>query len=56
MILYLLYTSISTVYVRQLINVLFLLFKAVEHCQEHVWKADFAPPKQVALGEAELHA
>nr|XP_003705001.1 PREDICTED: prosaposin [Megachile rotundata]XP_012144582.1 PREDICTED: prosaposin [Megachile rotundata]XP_012144583.1 PREDICTED: prosaposin [Megachile rotundata] len=27
--------------------------KAVEHCKENVWKADFAPPKQITLSEAE---
>lgn len=29
------------------------LFKAVEHCKENVWKADFAPPKQITLSETE---
>lgn len=27
--------------------------KAVEHCKENVWKADFAPPKQITLSETE---
>ncbi|XP_015439486.1 PREDICTED: prosaposin [Dufourea novaeangliae] len=27
--------------------------KAVEHCKEHVWKADFAPLKQATLSETE---
>ncbi|XP_043511576.1 prosaposin [Frieseomelitta varia] len=27
--------------------------KAVEHCKENVWKADFAPPKQITLSEKE---
>ncbi|XP_043251001.1 uncharacterized protein LOC122396524 isoform X5 [Colletes gigas] len=30
--------------------------KAVEHCKEHVWKADFAPPKQATLSAAEPNA
>ena len=32
---------------------LIYLFKAVEHCKENVWKADFAPPKQITLSETE---
>lgn len=27
--------------------------KAEEHCKEHVWKGDFAPPKQLTLTEPE---
>ncbi|XP_076766761.1 prosaposin [Xylocopa sonorina] len=27
--------------------------KAVQHCKEHVWKADYAPPKQTTLSETE---
>ncbi|XP_054003194.1 uncharacterized protein LOC128889529 isoform X2 [Hylaeus anthracinus] len=30
--------------------------KAVEHCKENVWKAEFAPPKQITFSAAEPNA
>ncbi|CAK9829953.1 PSAP [Anthophora retusa] len=27
--------------------------KAVDHCRTHIWKADFAPPKQLSLSDTE---
>ncbi|CAK9795646.1 PSAP [Anthophora quadrimaculata] len=27
--------------------------KAIDHCRTHIWKADFAPPKQLSLSDTE---
>lgn len=43
----------NAIIIKYIYILLIYLFKAVEHCKENVWKADFAPPKQITLSETE---